>query len=58
MAYDILEQGLNPGRMRPRTPARGPLMVNTRRANMLGITIDGEMRKAVQLIDSAAALKK
>jgi ABC-type uncharacterized transport system substrate-binding protein len=58
MAYDILEQGLNPGRMRPRTPARGPLMINTKRAAKLGIRIDDEMRKAVQLIDSAAALKK
>ena len=58
MAFDILEQGLNPGRMRPRTPARGPLMVNTKRADMLGIPLNGEMRKAVQLIDSSAALKK
>src|SRR5215510_1838529 len=48
MAYDILEQGLNPGRMRPRTPERGPLMVNKKRANMLGITLNGEMRQAVQ----------
>src|ERR1043166_8296812 len=57
MAYDILEQGLNPGRMRPRTPPRGPLMVNKKRAEMLGINL-GEMRSAVQLVDSAAALNK
>lgn len=56
MAYDILEQGLNPGRMRPKTPARGPLMVNARRAKMLGIALSDETRKAVQLIDSMAAL--
>ena len=31
MAREILEQGFNPAHMRPRTPARGPLMVNTLR---------------------------
>jgi ABC-type uncharacterized transport system substrate-binding protein len=58
MAYDILEQGLNPGRMRPRVPARGPLMVNTKRADALGIPLTAEIRNAVQLIHSAAALTK
>lgn len=58
MAYDILEQGLNPGRMRPRTPARGPLMVNRKRAEMLGIPLSEEMRKAVQLVHEAAAWGK
>jgi putative ABC transport system substrate-binding protein len=58
MAYDILEQGLNPGRVRPKTPSRGPLMVNRKRAQMLGIPLSDEMRKAVQLVDSMAALAK
>lgn len=58
MAYDILEQGLHPGRMRPRTPSRGPLMVNRQRAQMLGIALSGETRKEVQLIASMAALAK
>ena len=58
MAYDILEQGLDPGRMRPRTPARGPLMVNAKRAQALGIRLSDEMRKSVQLVDTAAALKR
>ncbi len=58
MAYDILEQGLNPGRMRPRTPARGPLMINKKRAAVLGIPLHGELLKEVQLVDSSAALKR
>ena len=58
IAYEILEQGLNPGHIRPRTPARGPLMINTLRADMLEITINSELRKEVQLIHSAAALAK
>ena len=33
MAYDILEQGLNPSRMRTVVPPKGPLMVNRIRAN-------------------------
>lgn len=58
MAYDILEQGLNPGRMRPKTPARGPLMVNMKRANMLGIRVETEMYEAIQPVTTAAALDK
>jgi ABC-type uncharacterized transport system substrate-binding protein len=58
MAYDILEQGLNPGRVRPKTPSQGPLMVNRKRAEMLGIPLSAETRKNVQLIESMAALAK
>ncbi len=58
MAYDILEQGLNPGRVRPKTPSRGPLMVNQKRAEMLGITLSRELRDTVQLTYSMAALAK
>jgi ABC-type uncharacterized transport system substrate-binding protein len=55
MAYDILEQGLNPGRMRPKTPPRGQSMINSRRARMLGISIGDDLRKSVDLIHTAAA---
>lgn len=58
MAHEILERGLNPGHMRPRTPARGPLMVNGLRAKALGIRLSDEMRKSVQLVQTAVALKK
>ena len=58
IAYEILEQGLNPGHIRPRTPPRGPFMINTLRADMLEIAIDNELRKEVQLVHSAAALEK
>ena len=58
MAREILEQGFNPAHMRPRTPARGPLMVNTLRAQALGIQLSDEMRKAVQSIHTSAALKR
>ena len=39
IAYDILEQGLNPGLIRTRTPAHGPYLVNTQRAEKLGIDL-------------------
>lgn len=58
MAYDILEQGLDPGRMRVRTPARGPLMVNTQRARQLGLRIDDMRHKLEELVHSSAALGK
>lgn len=58
MAHDILEQGLNPGHMRPRTPARGPLMVNTLRARALGIQLSAATLKSVQTVHTAAALRK
>ena len=58
MAYDILEQGLDPGRMRVRSPGRGPLMVNARRARMLGLPLDGNKHLIEEMVDTAAALKK
>ncbi|MCL4744184.1 MAG: hypothetical protein KJZ83_02100 [Burkholderiaceae bacterium] len=58
MAHEILDRGLNPGDMRPRTPARGPLMVNALRAQALGIRLSDEMRKSVQMVHAAVALKK
>jgi len=56
MAYDILEQGLNPGRIRTITPQRGPLMVNRQRAMMLGISLDDKMALIEEIVDHAVAL--
>ena len=58
MAYDILEQGLNPSRMRTITPARGPLMVNRKRANMLGISLQDKMEIIEEIVEKAAALDR
>jgi ABC-type uncharacterized transport system substrate-binding protein len=56
MAYDILEQGFNPSRMRTKTPPRGPLMVNRQRATMLGIALDDKMHIIDVVIPRAIAL--
>lgn len=57
MAYDILEQGLNPGRMRTKTPPRGPFMVNERRARMLGIDLSDKLDLIDELVPDAVALR-
>ena len=56
MGYDILEQGLSPARMRTKTPARGPFMVNKKRADILYYRF-GKSAPAEQLALSAAALE-
>ena len=56
MAYDILEQGLNPGRMRTVTPARGLLMVNRQRAEMLGIDLSARRELIEEVVETARAL--
>ena len=56
MAYDILEQGLNPGRMRTITPQRGPFMVNRRRAQVLGISLDKNLHIIDEIVEEALAL--
>jgi ABC-type uncharacterized transport system substrate-binding protein len=58
MAYDILEQGLNPGRMRTKTPPRGPFMVNRQRADMLGISLAEKRHIFEEIVDTALALQK
>ncbi len=58
MAYDILEQGLNPSRMRTVTPQRGPLMINRVRAKMLGIEIDERMDIIDIVVEDAIALRE
>jgi ABC-type uncharacterized transport system substrate-binding protein len=56
MAYDIIEQGLNPAHMRTKTPARGPFMVNRKRAEMLGITLRDKQHIIDEIVDEAVAL--
>jgi ABC-type uncharacterized transport system substrate-binding protein len=58
IAYDILEQGLNPSRIRTVTPPRGPLMVNRIRAKMLGISLKDKMDIIEEIVDEAVALEK
>jgi ABC-type uncharacterized transport system substrate-binding protein len=58
MAYDILEQGLNPGLMRTVTPSRGPFMVNRRRAMDLGISLRGYADVIDEIVDEAVALNR
>jgi ABC-type uncharacterized transport system substrate-binding protein len=57
MAYDILEQGFNPSRMRTVTPERGPFMVNSKRAKMLGINLEDKMNIIEELVEQALALE-
>jgi ABC-type uncharacterized transport system substrate-binding protein len=56
MAYDILEQGLNPGHMRTTTPSRGPFMVNRIRAETLGISLDSSRGIIDEIVNEAVAL--
>ena len=58
MAYDILEQGLNPGRMRTRTPQKGPFMINRQRAHMLGISFEDKMDIIEEVVEKALALER
>ncbi len=58
MAYDILEQGLNPGLMRTKTPPRGPFMVNRQRARMLGIDLGDKMEFIDEIVEKAVALQQ
>lgn len=57
IAYDILEQGFNPGLIRTKTPPRGPLMVNRRRADMLGIKLEDKLDTIDEIVDEALALR-
>ncbi|MGD8264301.1 MAG: ABC transporter substrate binding protein [Desulfobacterales bacterium] len=58
MAYDILEQGLNPSRMRTVIPPKGPLMVNRIRANTLGISLEDKMDTIDEIVENSVALEK
>ncbi len=58
MAYNILEQGLNPARMAVKTPERGPYLVNRNRARALGIRIEETMYLIDEVIERSAALVK
>ena len=58
MAYDILEQGFNPSRMRTVTPNQGPLIVNRKRAEDLGIMLDDKMDFIDEIVEESAALNR
>lgn len=58
MAYDILEQGLNPSRMRTVVPPKGPLMVNRNRANDLGISLEENAFLIDEIIEESVALQR
>lgn len=58
MAYDILEQGLNPSRMRTVVPPKGPLMVNRERANTLGISLDDDTIHIDVIVEDSIALAR
>lgn len=58
MAYDILEQGLNPSRMRTVVPPKGPLMVNRIRAKTLGISLEDKMDTIDEIVENSIALKR
>ena len=58
MAYDILDQGLNPSHMRTIAPPRGPLMVNRKRAEMLGISLEDKMDIIEEIVEEAIALER
>ncbi len=58
MAYDILEQGLNPSRMRTVLPPRGPVMVNRIRAKALGISLEDKMELIDEIVEESVALER
>lgn len=57
MAYDILEQGFNPGLMRTKTPAHGPRMINRNRAEALGIQLNEKIDGVDIIVEQALALR-
>ena len=56
MAVEILDQDAHPADMRPRTPKRGPFMVNRWRARQLGISLEGKGDLIEQVVESALAM--
>jgi len=58
MAFDILEQGLNPSSMRTAVPPKGPLMVNRNRAKTLGISLEDKMDAIDEIIEISIALER
>jgi ABC-type uncharacterized transport system substrate-binding protein len=58
MAVEILERGVKPAQMQPRTPPRGPFMVNRQRAKQLGIALEAKRHFVEQVVEEALALQK
>lgn len=57
MAHEILANNVSPATFPPRVPGRGPLMVNVKRAKMLGIALTPEMG-IEQYVEEALALSQ
>ena len=57
IAVQILKSGLSPARLSPKTPPRGPFMVNRQRAKMLGISLEDKMDFVEEIVEEALALK-
>ena len=58
MAHDILANGLKPANIAVRTPLAGPTLVNRKRAQALGISIEKKMFLIDQVINKSLALEK
>ena len=56
IAHEILAKGADPAAFPPKVPKRGPLMVNKKRARMLGITLTKDMG-IEEYIEHAGALQ-
>ncbi len=57
LAVEILQRGVSPRQLPPRTPQRGPLIVNRQRAEMLGISLEPRMGMIEEVVKSALALQ-
>ena len=57
LAVRILKEDLSPAHLRPKTPSRGPLMVNRQRADMLGISLKDKADVVEEIVEEALALK-
>jgi ABC-type uncharacterized transport system substrate-binding protein len=57
MAVEILDRGAHPAYMPPRTPRRGPFMVNRQRAQMLGIALEPGTGMIEEVVEAALALQ-
>ena len=58
MAVPILERGVNPARIKVRTPDRGPYLVNRNRAEQLKISLESSMYTIDEIVHESVALGK
>ncbi len=57
IAMSIIEQNYDVSKIQPRSPQRGPFMVNKQRAQMLGISLESKSELIEELVNEALALK-